>query len=146
MITVYLIDGAGVYAGSREVSRHAALPRCTLTAPPATTGTEVAQWDGAAWAVLAERPPVPAPTRASPVVPMPAFVFALDDAGTQETAVDAVIAALPAGKPKRRIKVWWAKSTEIRRQSPQLAALAALMAWTDAQLDALFIAAQAADL
>jgi len=87
---------------------------------------------------------------APPPVPrevlMLAFVFALDDAGTQEAAVDAVIAALPASKTKRRLKSWWNKSTSIRRGSPQLAALAALMPWTGAELDALFIAAQGVDL
>lgn len=36
-------------------------PNSVAEVPPETTGTEVAQWQGVAWAILAERPPAPAP-------------------------------------------------------------------------------------
>lgn len=36
-------------------------PNSVAEAPPATTDTQVAQWTGAEWVVLAERPPAPAP-------------------------------------------------------------------------------------
>jgi hypothetical protein len=59
MITVYLLDAMGVFIASAQHDPMRALPKpCTLAAPPETTGTEVAQWQGA-WAVLPERPTQP---------------------------------------------------------------------------------------
>ncbi len=48
------------------------LPNATPIAPPATTGTEVAQWQGIQWVILAERPPEPAPPPPPPPPPPPA--------------------------------------------------------------------------
>jgi len=60
MITVYQMDAQGVFVGEREIDPMGPLPvPLTMTAPPATTGTEVARWDGNAWEVLANRPPLP---------------------------------------------------------------------------------------
>jgi hypothetical protein len=62
MITVYLLDAQNIYTGTQGVDPYQALPRCTLTPPPQTTGTEVAQWVGTQWVVLPEYPvPPPAP-------------------------------------------------------------------------------------
>ena len=61
MITVYLLDAQNIYTGTQEVGPYQALPRCSLTPPTETTGTEVAQWQGTAWVVLPEYP-VPPPT------------------------------------------------------------------------------------
>lgn len=56
MITLYITDSNYVYAGSVEADPMDALPRnSTLTPPPLTTGTEVAQWLGE-WVVLPEYP------------------------------------------------------------------------------------------
>lgn len=61
MIKVYLIDDLGVYAGEMNIDPMQALPRCSLTPPPETTGTEVAVFTGSGWTVLPERPVPPAP-------------------------------------------------------------------------------------
>jgi hypothetical protein len=59
MITVYLLDAMGVFIASAQHDPMRALPKpCTLAAPPETTGTEVAQWQGV-WVVLPERPTPP---------------------------------------------------------------------------------------
>ena len=60
MITVYTMDARGLFIAAIEIDTMGPLPvPLTMTAPPATTGTEVARWDGKAWEVLAERPPLP---------------------------------------------------------------------------------------
>lgn len=52
------------------------MSNATPIAPPATTGTEVAQWQGIQWVVLAERPPVPTPQPTpEPTPPPPAPVI-----------------------------------------------------------------------
>lgn len=53
---VYLIDAQGIYTGEVDVDPMAALPPCVMTAPPETSGNEVAQWQGTEWAVLPEVP------------------------------------------------------------------------------------------
>lgn len=54
--------------------------------------------------------------------------------------VDAAIAALPS--PQREAaQIDWEYATEVRRASPLIAALGPALGLTDAQIDALFIAA-----
>lgn len=61
-ITLYLWGDNGLYSGSVSADPHGPLPPySTLAAPPETSGTEVAQWNGAGWVVLPERPIVPVP-------------------------------------------------------------------------------------
>lgn len=60
--TIYLIDDAGIYAGATDIDPMSALPRCTLTPPPALTGTEVAQWRDDVWQVLPAYPQPPVPS------------------------------------------------------------------------------------
>lgn len=58
MTTLYLIDNNDVFTEAVPlVDPYASLPRCTLTPPPETTGTEVAQWIGSSWTVLPAYPP-----------------------------------------------------------------------------------------
>ena len=61
---IYLLDDMFCYAGEAEIDPYAALPRCTLTPPPATTGTQVAQWVGGSWVTLDQRPESPKPSPA----------------------------------------------------------------------------------
>lgn len=61
---IYLLDDMFCYAGESEIDPYAALPRCTLTQPPATTGTQVAQWVGGSWVILDQRPEPPKPSTA----------------------------------------------------------------------------------
>lgn len=57
MMTLYLLDGRGVFCGTQLLDDpYAALPPCALTAPPELTGTQVAQWSGTVWVVLPEYP------------------------------------------------------------------------------------------
>jgi len=60
MITVYTMDAQGLFTAAIEIDTMGPLPvPLTMTTPPTTTGTEVARWDGNAWEVLADRPPLP---------------------------------------------------------------------------------------
>ena len=56
MITYYTTDSQGIYVSQITVAPYQALPSGTLTAPPATEGTEVARWFGNSWEVLAAYP------------------------------------------------------------------------------------------
>lgn len=56
MLTIYTVDDLGIYIGSVLVDPLQPLPRGTQTAPPSTTGEEVAQLQGTSWVVLAQRP------------------------------------------------------------------------------------------
>lgn len=88
MITIYITDEIGVFVAAATVSRYAPMPKNgTLTAPPATTGEEVAQWRGGQWHVLAGRPPPP-----------PAPPATLEELKARRAqAVDAIKVATAAG-------------------------------------------------
>jgi hypothetical protein len=63
MITVYTLDPQNIFIAAVQVDPMGSLPApCTLTEPPKTTGTQVAQWAGDQWLVLDTRPPVPGPS------------------------------------------------------------------------------------
>jgi hypothetical protein len=62
MITLYLWDEQGIYTGTADADDAAPMPeRSTPTKPMKLTGTQVAQWQGGAWAKLSARPAVPEP-------------------------------------------------------------------------------------
>lgn len=61
MTTIFTLDPMGCFVAQIDVDPLAALPRCTLIPPPATTGFEVARWKGDAWEVLDAYPAAPAP-------------------------------------------------------------------------------------
>ncbi|WP_219064188.1 hypothetical protein [Pseudomonas sp. UMAB-08] len=64
MITLYLWDEQGLYAGSIEVDELGAMPpRSTPTKPMKLTGSQVARWTGSGWDKL-EAVPEPEPTPA----------------------------------------------------------------------------------
>ena len=63
MITVYTFDPQNIFIAAMQVDPMDKLPSpCTLTEPPVLSGTEVAQWTGTDWLVLAEHPPLPEPS------------------------------------------------------------------------------------
>ena len=60
MTTIYTYDSQGIYSGAVECDPLKAVPPGLLVAPPALTGTQVAQVQGGAWVVLPEYPVAPA--------------------------------------------------------------------------------------
>ena len=61
----YTADSRDVFISAVQIDPYAPLPNGSLTAPPETSGTEVAQLTGGGWTVLPEYPPEPPPTRES---------------------------------------------------------------------------------
>ncbi len=59
MVTIYAYDKNGVYTNTAEVDPMGEVPAGLMTAPPALTGTEVAQAVGGVWVVLPEYPNAP---------------------------------------------------------------------------------------
>ena len=59
MTTIYTYDNQGIYSGAAECDPLKAVPPGLLVAPPALTGTQVAQVQGGAWVVLPEYPVPP---------------------------------------------------------------------------------------
>jgi len=62
MTIVYKVDAQQIFIGAVKIDLLDALPiPCYTVAPPETTGSEVARWNGSGWDVLVERPPAPEP-------------------------------------------------------------------------------------
>lgn len=148
MITYYTYDAQGVFVGAVERTKYEALPKpCTTVAPPSLTGTEVARWDGSAWDVLAERPPLPLPDvaevlaaeRAAMVCTPAQMRLALLGAGLLAT-VQAIADSDPAAA------IIWEYATQIVRTSPFIDALGGPNGFTPEQIDDLFRAAMAVDV
>lgn len=146
-MTAYAYNSDGWYVG--QVPKDT--PNSTPIAPPIldptmTPGAPRSVWARVAWYVVAVPYPITPPTPVVPRVVEPFyFVTALDSVmSLGESDIDTAIAAMPTGKPKRRLKSWWSKASMFRRNGADVAALAALMVWTPAQVDALFFAADAA--
>lgn len=59
-ITIYKQDANGIFTGAEQINALGPVPPGALTAPPALTPPQVAQWQGNAWAVLAAYPAPPA--------------------------------------------------------------------------------------
>ena len=60
MLTIYQLDAQGLFVGEREIDPMGPLPvPLAMTAPPKTTGEQVARWNGSKWEKLAERPALP---------------------------------------------------------------------------------------
>ena len=88
MTTIYTYDSRGIYSGAVPVENpKAPVPAGLLTAPPALTGTQVAQAVGNAWVVLPEYPPVP-PAPAPTVADFDAALTAHLDATAQARRYD----------------------------------------------------------
>ena len=78
------------------------------------------------------------------VVTMTSLRLALIDAGLYQT-VTAAINGIADATEKLKVQTWWATAQTVRRVHPLVAGIAALAGQTDAQVDAIFAAAQALD-
>jgi hypothetical protein len=75
-LTYYAFDSQWIYTQPISFDPYGPIPtNAAPIAPPETTGTEVAQWQGIQWVVLAERPPEPAPPPPPPPPPPPATLL-----------------------------------------------------------------------
>ena len=89
------------------------------------------------WEIVAHEPmPV--------VVSMTALRLTLIDAGLYQTITSA-INGIEDATEKLKAQTWWATAQTVRRVHPLVAGIAALAGRTDAQVDAIFAAAQALD-
>lgn len=71
------------------------------------------------------------------------FVQALEDvAGVTEDAVDAALAALADGRPKRRLRAWWRTAWMVSRKGQLMNEFQALMGLSNAQVRSVFQAAE----
>lgn len=62
MTTCYTYDSQNIYVTMVEFDPYGPVPaNSTLVAPPLVVYPQVAQWQGNMWAILASRPPAPAP-------------------------------------------------------------------------------------
>lgn len=76
-LTYYGYDGQLIYTDPIVFDPYGPVPTmATPVEPPATTGTEVAQWEGSGWVILSERPP--APPEPTPVPPPPTVYTRLE--------------------------------------------------------------------
>jgi hypothetical protein len=105
---VYLLDDMSCYTGEAEFDAMAALPRCTLTPPPATTDQQVAQFAGSDWVVLDAYPTSPEPPapdyktlRAGEYPPMADYIDGIvkGDQAQVQAYIDACL-AVKAKYPK----------------------------------------------
>ena len=78
------------------------------------------------------------------VVTMTSLRLALIDAGLYQT-ITAAINGIADATEKLKAQTWWATAQTVRRVHPLVAGIAALAGRTDAQVDAIFAAAQALD-
>lgn len=149
LITLYLWDELGVFAGSIQCDPFGPVPeRATPTPPPGDAPAgQVWLWHGA-WVAGAQPTPLPQP----PDVPTPSVVqvpaavtmrqarLALLGAGLLDD-IDAAINALPSPQ-KEAARIEWEYSAEVQRHNGFVSVLAPLLGLTDAQTDALFVAAK----
>lgn len=78
------------------------------------------------------------------VVTMTSLRLALIDAGLYQTITSAINGIADATE-KLKAQTWWSTAQTVRRVHPLVAGIAALAGRTDAQVDAIFAAAQALD-
>lgn len=78
------------------------------------------------------------------IVSMTSLRLALIDAGLYQIVTSA-INGIPDATEKLKAQIWWATAQNVRRDHPLVAGIAALAGRTDAQVDAIFAAAQALD-
>ena len=78
------------------------------------------------------------------IVSMTSLRLALIDAGLSP-AITFAINGIADATEKLKAQTWWATAQTVRRAHPLVAGIAALAGQTDAQVDAIFAAAQALD-
>lgn len=138
MITFYTVDAQRIFIESIEVDPLGPLPSpCFTIAPPETTGTEVARWNGTWWEVLEERPVVvPQPVPIPQSVTMRQASLALFQAGYL-ARIQTSIDELP--EPERSLaNIEWNKSGVVERNQHLVLTLGQSLGLSDAELDDLF--------
>lgn len=142
MIDYHLIDPQGIYTQTMQIGSHGTLPGAgTLTAPPETTDTQVAQLRGDAWLILSERPllpeplPPPVPQQCSPAQGLVAL-FAVR--GITENDIRQIIDQIPDPVQKYTAQIGFNRTTQWERRSAMMQIMASLLGLTESDLDALF--------
>lgn len=142
----YKYDVYGWYTGTAAADK----PRTTLLDPGNPSETTVpgelrANWTGYAWQIIPyalPAEPAAQPEEVPRTVEMLWFLLAVDDVlNATESDIDAAIAAMPAGKPKRKMRAWMDHAATIERRSEMLNDAQALMGWTNAQIKDVFVRA-----
>lgn len=143
MTDYHQTDSQGIYTATVQIDPMAPLPGAgTLTAPPETMGSEVAQWRGDAWLILPERPPLPDPQPApvpTSCSPAQGIVSLYAIKGITEDDVHAAIEQIPDAVERYKAQVGFTRATQWERQSATMQALASLLGLTEQDLDALFV-------
>ena len=141
---MHYFDQYGWYTGTPMAGREADVAPDN-TSETTTTGELRANWTGYEWVEVAYKAPLPdVPTPS--VVQVPAAVtmrqarLALLGAGLLDD-IDAAINALPS-QQKEAARIEWEYSAEVQRHNGFVSVLAPLLGLTDAQTDALFVAAK----
>ena len=143
-MNAHIIDARGVYLRTEQVDPMGPQPAGAVYAelPPEEPG-KTRMWDGQQWRLVldAEVPPVPEQPPAVPAaVTMRQARLALLGAGLLDD-IDAAINSLPSPQ-KEAARIEWEYSQEVQRYNGFVSVLAPLLGLTDAQTDALFVAAK----
>ena len=134
MITLYLYDDQGFYAGNGVYDQSASVPgRSTPVAPPVKTGDLYPRFVGGQWG-LEEKPVAPV---VEPSVPAVVTVRQAKLALLQAGLLDDVEAAI-AASADRAVQIEWEYATEFLRDWPALLAMQPALGLTDTQIDDLF--------
>ena len=141
---MHYFDQYGWYTSTPMAGREADVAPDN-TSETTTPGALRANWTGYEWVEVAYKAPLPdVPTPS--VVQVPAAVtmrqarLALLGAGLLDD-IDAAINALPSPQ-KEAARIEWEYSAEVQRHNGFVSVLAPLLGLTDAQTDALFVAAK----
>ena len=141
---MHYFDPYGWYTSTPMAGREADVAPDN-TSETTTPGALRANWTGYEWVEVAYKAPLPdVPTPS--VVQVPAAVtmrqarLALLGAGLLDD-IDAAINALPSPQ-KEAARIEWEYSAEVQRHNGFVSVLAPLLGLTDAQTDALFVAAK----
>lgn len=99
MVTVYLRDSQGIFDRAVDIASDGPLPpRAVMIEPPPTIGTQVAQWNGTGWIVLAKRPLV-RPSPAAEIEYVQALERHYDEVAQSRRYDNRLTCALRAGYP-----------------------------------------------
>lgn len=134
MIEIGILRPDGLYVQVSAATSEAALalhPPGTLLVP--LRPSEHHEWQGGSWAYV---PPMSGPPIVPSSVTRAQAMVALYEAGLLAT-VEAAVAA----HPYEVVRIWWANALQIERGNAYLAGVAEELGLTEAQIDALFVAA-----
>lgn len=149
LITLYLWDELGVFAGSIQCDPFGPVPeRATPTPPPGDAPAgQVWLWHGA-WVAGAQPTPLPPPPDRPAAIPQISRAqgkAALITAGLWNDVL-AYVAAIPDATQKALAEVALHDTQTWQRSSPFLAAAAQALGLSDEQLDELFATAALIEL